>query len=327
LISLLYQNSPTELRLILIDPKRVEFTSYNEVPPLLAPVIVEPNKAVNAPKGLIGEMERLYRLFSDFKVRDLESFNKAKGKEMSSLPQIVLVIDELADLMAVSSKEVESYVARLAQMARATGIHLIIATQRPSVDVVTGLIKANFPTRIAFAVTSGTDSRTILDSVGAEKLLGHGDMLYLPRDASKPKRIQGVLVDDREVKSVTKFLKDNRTPSYIDEVTADKKNMGSSQAGGGPDEEPLMEEATEEVVRTGKASTSYLQRKFRIGYARAARLMDLLEEQGVIGAGQGAKPREVLIDREEWLQNQGQAGLNQYTDEETGETYKSGKDY
>jgi len=291
LISSIYQNSPADLRLVLVDPKRVEFTAYNDIPHLLAPVIVDPYKTINALKWLVAEMERRYRLFADHKVRFIDAFNRANPD--SKIPCIILVIDELADLMAVSAREVEAYICRLAQMARAVGIHLVLATQRPSVDVITGLIKANFPSRMAFAVTSGTDSRTILDTVGADKLLGNGDMLFLPSDAPKPRRIQGVFVSDKEIKAVTDFVK-TQSPMYIEELIAETRDTGGANVGGGDD---LLKDATDLVVRTGKASASYLQRRFRIGYARAARLLDLLEAGGVVGPGEGAKPRNILMSK------------------------------
>ncbi|MBU1083081.1 DNA translocase FtsK, partial [Patescibacteria group bacterium] len=310
LISLIYQNSPSDLRLILVDPKRVEFTAYNDIPHLLAPVLVDPYKTISSLKWLVVEMERRYKLFSDHKVRFISAFNTANPD--SKMPYIVLVIDELADLMAVSAREVESYICRLAQMSRAVGIHLVLATQRPSVDVITGLIKANFPSRLAFAVTSGTDSRTILDTVGADKLLGNGDMLFLPSDASKPRRIQGAYVTDKEIQAVTDFVKKQSNPVYVDELIAEVKNSKQSEVDGHGDD--LLEEATELVVRTGKASASYLQRKFRVGYARAARLLDLLEARGVVGPGEGAKPREILMAKAD-------------LDDGDDEGYEEGKDY
>jgi len=293
LISLLYQNSPSSLRLILVDPKRVEFTAYNNLPHLLAPVLVDPYKTINSLKWLVAEMERRYKVMAEHKVRFIADFNK--NNPDSKMPYIVLVIDELADLMAVSAREVEAYICRLAQMARAVGIHLVLATQRPSVDVITGLIKANFPSRLAFAVTSGTDSRTIIDTVGADKLLGNGDMLFLPSDASKPKRIQGSFVGDKEVKAVTNFIKTQENPAYVEELIAETK--GSKQADVESNGDQLLDEAVDLVVKTGKASASYLQRRFRIGYARAARILDLLEAKGIIGPGEGAKPRAILISR------------------------------
>ncbi len=293
LISLLYQNSPATLRLILVDPKRVEFTAYNNLPHLLAPVIVDPYKTINSLKWLVAEMERRYKLMAEHKVRFIADFNK--NNPDSKMPYIVLVIDELADLMAVSAREVEAYICRLAQMSRAVGIHLVLATQRPSVDVITGLIKANFPSRLAFAVTSGIDSRTIIDTVGADKLLGNGDMLFMPSDASKPKRIQGSFVGDKEIKAVTNFIKNQKNPAYVEELIAETKESKQADIESNGDE--LLEEAIDLVVKTGKASATYLQRRFRIGYARAARLLDLLEAKGIVGPGEGAKPRNILISR------------------------------
>jgi len=293
LISLLYQNSPEDLRVVLVDPKRVEFTSYADIPHLLAPVITDPVKTINALKWLVAEMERRYKVFQDHKVRNIDAYNAGPGKSGEKMPYIVLMIDELADLMAVSARDVESYIARLAQMARATGIHLIIATQRPSVNVVTGLIKANFPSRITFNVTSGIDSRTILDSTGAEKLVGNGDMLFLPSDLSKPLRIQSPFISDQEIKGVTDFIKGKRESAYVDEVTEDAKKDGSF---GDAEGEDLYDEAVQLVVRTGKASASYLQRRFRIGYARAARLIDLMETNGIVSHADGSKPRDILVD-------------------------------
>lgn len=322
LVSLLYQNSPTDLRLILVDPKRVEFTNYNDIPHLLSPVIVDPHKTINALKWLVSEMERRYRVMAEMKVREIASFNKQAGEE-SRLPYVVLVIDELADLMAVSAREVEAYICRLAQMSRAVGIHLILATQRPSVDVITGLIKANFPSRIAFAVTSGTDSRTILDTVGADKLLGNGDMLFMPSDAAKPKRIQAAYVSDKEIKGVTDALKSLDTPQYVPEVLQDAKHGSGAFGGDDSESDPLTNEAIELVVKTGKASASYLQRRFRVGYARAARLLDILEERGVIGPGEGAKPREILMKREDLAAATGRTDM----DQTSGEEFIEGEDY
>jgi DNA segregation ATPase FtsK/SpoIIIE, S-DNA-T family len=321
LISLLYQNSPADLRIILVDPKRVEFANFADVPHLLSPVIVDPHKTINALKWLVVEMERRYRVMAEDKVRELTAYNQLHKD--SKLPYIVLVIDELADLMAVSAREVEAYICRLAQMARAVGIHLVLATQRPSVDVITGLIKANFPSRIAFAVTSGTDSRTILDAVGAEKLLGNGDMLFLPADAAKPRRIQAAYVGDKEIKGVADALRAMDAPQYVPEVLQDSKVGGNMHGGDDADSDDLTNEAIELVVKTGKASASYLQRRFRVGYARAARLLDILEERGVIGPGEGAKPREILISKEDLPAVTGRADI----DDETGEEFEEGKDF
>lgn len=294
--SLLYQNSPDDLRLIMVDPKRVEFTVYNGIPHLLTPVITDTVKTVNALKWAIGEMDRRFELLSKHGKRDIGAFNRETGEKM---PYLVLVIDELADLMAVAAAEVEAAIIRLAQMARAVGIHLILATQRPSVNIITGLIKANITTRIAFAVASGTDSRTILDTSGAEKLLGRGDMLYICPDLGKPKRLQGALVRDHEIKNITDYLKKEEKPEYLEEVTQ-KPAFGVSVPGldlgfGSDSDDELLGEAKEVIVQAGKASASLLQRRLKVGYARAARLLDLMEEQGIIGPADGAKPRDILI--------------------------------
>lgn len=290
LLSLLYQNTPSQLKLILVDPKRVELSPYNSIPHLLSPVIVEPEKTVSALKWAVVEMERRYKTLQDAGKRNIGEYNAARGKE--GLSYIVIVIDELADLMAVASNEVEGLIVRLSQMARAVGIHLVLATQRPSVDVITGLIKANITTRIAFSVASQVDSRTILDQSGAEKLLGMGDMLFISADTPKPKRIQGAFVSEKEVKGITDFVKSQGQPEYNEEILA-QPSKGSSDLGA-PDDEMFID-AADCVVRAGKASASLLQRRLRIGYARAARLLDLLEERGIIGPADGARPRDVLI--------------------------------
>jgi len=294
IVSLLYQNSPDDLRLIMVDPKRVEFTVYNGIPHLLTPVITDTVKTVNALKWVIGEMDRRFELLAKHAKRDIDAFNRESGEKM---PYLVVIIDELADLMAVAAAEVEAAIIRLAQMARAVGIHLILATQRPSVNIITGLIKANITTRIAFAVASGTDSRTILDTSGAEKLLGRGDMLYISPDLGKPKRLQGAFVRDHEIKRITDFLKSQAEPEYLDEVTQ-KPPLGTIVPGfdfNSNSDDELLDEAKEVILQAGKASASLLQRRLKIGYARAARLLDLLEEQGIIGPADGAKPRDILI--------------------------------
>jgi S-DNA-T family DNA segregation ATPase FtsK/SpoIIIE len=303
IVSLLYSYGPDELRFIMVDPKRVELTAYNNIPHLLVPAITEVPKTVNALKWTIGEMDRRFTLLSRYGKRDIASYNEAADEKM---PFLVVVIDELADLMVSSAaNEVESSIIRLAQMARAVGIHLILATQRPSVDVITGLIKANFTSRIAFAVASGTDSRTILDSLGAEKLVGRGDMLFTSAELSKPKRLQGTYISDTEIKKVTDFIKSNfDAPDYQHEIV---DRLGTTSNGvvfkdDGGNDEPLLQEAQDVVVRAGKASASLLQRRLKIGYARAARILDLLEEKGVIGPGDGAKPRDILIARPEGLE-------------------------
>jgi S-DNA-T family DNA segregation ATPase FtsK/SpoIIIE len=299
LTSLLYRNSPNDMKLILVDPKRVELGLYNDIPHLLTPVIVEPEKCISALKWAVAEMERRYKLLAEVGNRNIVEYNKAHKED--SMPYIVVVIDELADLMVLAAADVEGLIVRLAQMARAVGIHLVLATQRPSVDVITGIIKANIPARLAFSVASQVDSRTILDQMGAEKLLGKGDMLFMSPEFIKPRRIQGVFVDENETKSVTDYLRKARGPQYNDEVLAQKVTIGGKSVGGGgggdfgePDDD-MFDEAAEAVFRAGKASASMLQRRLRIGYARAARLLDLLEERGIIGPADGARPRDVLI--------------------------------
>jgi len=293
--SLLYQNSPDDLKLVLVDPKKVELTTYNDIPYLLTPVITDAKKTVNALKWVVGEMERRYQLLANRGKRNILSYNEANKAE--PLPYIVFIIDELADLMAVAAHEVEAAIVRLAQMARAVGIHLVLATQRPSVNVLTGLIKANVPSRIAFAVPSQIDSRTILDMAGAEKLLGRGDMLFVSPDLGKPRRLQGAYLKDEEIERVVNFLKDTGEVEYSDEVTESQRGSvhGGSGDGGGVDEDDLYDDAKDAVVQAGKASASLLQRRLRIGYARAARLLDILESEGIIGPADGAKPREILI--------------------------------
>lgn len=296
ILSMLYKNSPADLRLILIDPKRVEFTHYNEIPHLLCPVVFDVDKTVSALRWAVAEMDRRFRVFQETGRRNIEAYNASPPPE-GKMPYIVIIIDELADLMAQAGNEVEAAIVRIAQMARAVGIHLIVATQRPSVDVITGLIKANITNRIAFAVASQVDSRTILDNSGAEKLLGNGDMLYLGNEFGKPKRIQGVLVSDNDVDKVTNFLK-SESPARYDESILEYHagGMEKGSMGGLGSEDELYNDAKEIVVMAGKASASLLQRRLRVGYARAARLLDMLEEEGAIGPAEGAKPRDVLID-------------------------------
>jgi len=290
LMSLLYQNSPKDLKMILVDPKRVELAPYNAIPHLISPVITEADKTVSALKWAVIEMERRYKILQDKGKRNIEEYKRTGlGDEM---PYIVIVIDELAELMAVSANEVEHYIVRIAQLARAVGIHLVLATQRPSVNVITGLIKANITTRIAFSVASQVDSRTILDQAGAEKLLGMGDMLFISSDTPKPKRIQGAFLSEKEVTGITDFIKKQGEPDYNQDIlTQHTKSSGDL---GAPDDE-LFIDAADCAVRAGKASASLLQRRLRIGYARAARLLDLLEERGIIGPADGARPRDVLI--------------------------------
>ncbi len=293
ILSFLYQNSPDNLRFILVDPKKVEMTSYNGIPHLLTPVVTEVDKIVNSLKWLVAEMERRLKLFSERGSRDIASYNhKLKDKK---LPYLVLIIDELADLMAVASNEVEACIVRLAQMSRASGIHLILATQRPSVNVITGLIKANIISRIAFAVASQIDSRTILDMSGAEKLLGNGDMLYIDSEIGKPRRIQGVYVSEKEIRNVTGWIKEQGEPEYREEILEKKSSLVNGLSSDDI-EDDLYDDAKMIVIQAGKASASYLQRRLRIGYARAARLLDILEDQGIVGPADGAKPRDILAD-------------------------------
>ncbi|MFI5240381.1 MAG: DNA translocase FtsK [Candidatus Saccharimonadia bacterium] len=295
LISLLYRNSPSDLKMILVDPKRVELSLYNDIPHLLTPVIVEPEKCISALKWAVAEMERRYKLCAEVGKRNIAEYNAAYREE--AMPYIIIVIDELADLMALAAQDVEALIVRLAQMARAVGIHLVLATQRPSVDVITGLIKANIPARLAFSVASQVDSRTILDQSGAEKLLGKGDMLFASPEFIKPKRIQGVYIDEKEVKGVTDYLRSARVPQYNDEILAQPVKLGGRSSGGelGEPDDEMFTEAAETVIRSGKASASLLQRRLRVGYARAARLLDLLEERGIVGPADGARPRDVLV--------------------------------
>ena len=298
--SLLYRNSPEDLRFIMVDPKRVELTLYNGIPHLLTPVITDPKKAIMALKWATKEMERRYNILETESVRDIQSYHKnVRGGE--PMPYIVIIIDELADMMTAYPRELEALIVRLAQMSRAVGIHLVLSTQRPSVEVITGLIKANIPSRVAFQVPSLIDSRTIIDMPGAEKLLGSGDMLYLGAEMSKPVRIQSAFISEGEVKKIVEHLLENYEESAQEIAlsqpdasnTMFSANFDSSSGNNDADDE-LYEEAREIVMRAGKASTSYLQRRLKIGYARAARLMDILEEKGVVGPGEGAKPREVL---------------------------------
>jgi DNA segregation ATPase FtsK/SpoIIIE, S-DNA-T family len=316
LTSLLYRNSPSEMKLILVDPKQVEMAPYEDIPHLLTPVITEPEKTISALKWAVNEMERRYKLLAEEKIRDIKSYNQkiqSGNKKLSvpdeegnqqrvddgAMPYIVIVIDELADLMMVAARDVEALIVRLAQKARAVGIHLVLATQRPSVDVITGLIKANIPARIAFTVASQIDSRTILDQAGAEKLLGQGDMLILTPSMSKPKRIQGAWVMDEEVVKITDHLRMQSAPQYNDEIVSQPVQLNGKGGvvmdfdGGGDDD--MYKDALRVVVESGKASTSLLQRRLRIGYARAARIIEQMEEQGVIGAADGSRPRDVLI--------------------------------
>ena len=309
LISLLYKSSPEDLRLIMVDPKMIELGCYNGIPHLLIPVVTDPKKAAGALGWAVTEMMRRYRLFSEHNVRDLDSYNAViKNVENGEkLPRIVIVIDELADLMLVAAHEVEEAVCRIAQMARAAGMHLIIATQRPSADVITGLMKANIPSRIAFAVASQIESRIILDTTGAEKLIGRGDMLFYPLGFGKPMRVQGCLISSPEVEAVVNFVKQSGTADYSEEVMQqiekqvsenDSKSIDGSDCD--DDDDELITDAIQVVVEAGSASVSMLQRKLKLGYSRAARIVDQMEERGIVGPYEGAKPRAVLITREQW---------------------------
>ena len=315
IMSLVFRSSPEDVKLLLIDPKVVELAEYNGIPHLLMPVVTEPKKAAGALGSAVQEMERRYHMFAENNVRDIKSFNKlaATDPNLEKMPYIAIIIDELADLMMVVGKDVEDSICRIAQKARAAGMHLIVATQRPSVDVITGLIKANIPSRIAFAVSSQVDSRTILDGAGAEKLLGQGDMLFMPVGAPKPTRIQGTFVRDEEISRVLDFIKASGTAQY-DEAMIEamekhaiqdgKKGGGSADSDDEAGSDPMFKQAVEVVIDAGQASTSLLQRRCKLGYARAARIMDEMEEKGIIGPYEGAKPRAVLISRQQWLELQ-----------------------
>lgn len=298
--SFLFRTTPSEVKLILIDPKRVEFTQYSGVPHLFTPVIVEKEKIVHALEWATSEMDRRYKMFAQVGARNIETYNEMSG--FQTLPYIVVVIDELADIIFFAPARVEDAICRIAQMARATGIHLVIATQRPSVDVLTGLIKANIPSRISFAVSSMVDSRVILDTPGAEKLLGRGDMLYTPPEAAKPTRIQGAYVSDNEIKNLLEFLgKTGVRPVYTEEVTEMSEKMAAGIGSGG-EKDALFEDAVRMVCQDKRASASLFQRRFSIGYARAARVLDQLQEAGVVGPADGAKPRDILVtDAEAFL--------------------------
>lgn len=315
IISLLYKASPEEVRLLMVDPKVVELGIYNGIPHLLVPVVTDPRKAAGALNWAVSEMLKRYKAFAENGVRDIKGYNAMaeENPEVEKMPQVVIIIDELADLMMAAPGEVEDAICRLAQMARAAGMHLVIATQRPSADIITGLIKANIPSRIAFSVYSSIDSRIILDTSGAEKLIGHGDMLFnTPGGGQKPNRIQGCFVSDKEVEEVVKFIKDGGTATYDEQVLDDieklavqeksKKSADSGEGGGFDDKDEMLPSAIECVVEMGQASTSLLQRRLKLGYARAARIIDQMEEMGIVGPFEGSKPRQVLISKEQWLE-------------------------
>ncbi len=328
IMSFLYRSGPEDLKLILIDPKVVELAEYNGIPHLLMPVVTEARKAAGALASATVEMERRYRLFADNNAKEIKSFNKLaeENPSLEKLPYIAIIIDELADLMMVAGKEVEEYICRIAQKARAAGMHLIVATQRPSVDVITGLIKTNIPSRISFAVSSQVDSRTILDGSGAEKLLGMGDMLFMPLGASKPIRIQGTYIKDGEINRALGFIKEGGSASYdeqmiaeMEKVAANPKQTGKGSADNKADNangdfDPMLKQCAEVVIEAGQASTSLLQRRCKLGYARAARIMDEMEQMRIIGPYEGAKPRAVLINRQQWIEmnmNQNEASVQE----------------
>lgn len=326
LLSILYKSSPEDVNLIMIDPKMVELNVYNGIPHLLIPVVTDPKKASGALQWAVTEMMRRYRTFAESHVREIKTYNqKAEKNGEKPMPFIVIVIDELADLMLVAAKEVEDSIVRIAQMGRAAGVHLVIATQRPSADVITGLMKANVPSRIAFAVASAMESRIILDTAGAEKLVGHGDMLYLPL-GSKPLRVQGCLTTDEEVAAVVSFIKENNSAQYSDEIMAEvEKNAAEKGSTGhesaaedkqGNDYDELLPAAIDVVVEYGQASVSMLQRRLKLGYSRAARLVDQMEEKGIVGPFEGSKPRQVLITKEQWKEMQYQNGMSDIADDE-----------
>lgn len=317
IISLLYKSDPDEVKLIMIDPKMVELGVYNGIPHLYIPVVTDPKKAAGALQWAVTEMLKRYRLFSELGVRSLEAYNEHLAENgQPKMPSIVIVIDELADLMLVASKDVEESICRVAQMGRAAGMHLVIATQRPSADVITGLMKANIPSRIAFAVSSALESRIILDNAGAEKLIGMGDMLYAPIGCGKPLRVQGAFVSDDERDSIVQFIKRQSTAQYSEDVMAQiekaAEDKGANGKGRGDDDEPsgkpdydeLLPQAVDVIFDTKQASVSMLQRRLKLGYSRAARIVDQMEEMGIIGPFEGSKPRQILITRDQWLEMQ-----------------------
>jgi S-DNA-T family DNA segregation ATPase FtsK/SpoIIIE len=298
LMSMLYHNSPSDLKLILVDPKRVELTPYNDIPHLLSPVINEPEKCISALKWAVAEMERRYKAMAETQRRSIDEYNKLKQEE--GMPHIVIVIDELSDLMMMAARDVEALIVRIAQKARAVGIHLVLATQRPSVDVITGLIKANVPGRIAFTTQSQVDSRTIIDQVGAEKLLGQGDMLLKTDDLPKPQRVQGAFISDEETMKVTEFIRMQQEPTYNNEIISQPVQLGgksgvTADTSASDNEDDMLKDAVRCVIEGRKASTSLLQRRLRIGYGKAARMIETMEEQGIISPPDGNRPREVLV--------------------------------
>ena len=328
IVSILYRANPEEVKFLMIDPKKVEFSKYENIPHLLVPVVTDPRKASGALGWAVSEMLERYQKFSETGVRDIEGYNRyvEKHEDMKPMPKIVICIDELADLMMAAPKEVEDSICRLAQMARAAGMHLVIATQRPSVDVITGLIKANISSRIALTVSSAIDSRTILDSSGAEKLLGMGDMLYSPIGSNKPLRVQGCYISDEEVEELCEFIKNQGESEYSEKIqkeieskAAQDKTSTKFTDGGesGENLDPLFDEAVDVVLENGKASTSFLQRKLGVGYSRGSKIMDQMEDKHIIGPAEGAKPRKILINKQQWIQIKAQGPAPEFTVENT----------
>ena len=328
IVSILYRANPEEVKFLMIDPKKVEFSKYENIPHLLVPVVTDPRKASGALGWAVSEMLERYQKFSETGVRDIEGYNRyvEKHEDMKPMPKIVICIDELADLMMAAPKEVEDSICRLAQMARAAGMHLVIATQRPSVDVITGLIKANISSRIALTVSSAIDSRTILDSSGAEKLLGMGDMLYSPIGSNKPLRVQGCYISDEEVEELCEFIKNQGESEYSEKIqkeieskAAQDKTSTKFTDGGesGENLDPLFDEAVDVVLENGKASTSFLQRKLGVGYSRGSKIMDQMEDKHIIGPAEGAKPRKILINKQQWIQIKAQGPAPEFTAENT----------
>ncbi|HCG65882.1 MAG TPA: DNA translocase FtsK, partial [Oscillibacter sp.] len=340
IVSMLYKSTPEEVRFIMVDPKMVELAPYNGIPHLLIPVVTDPKKAAGALQWAVYEMMKRYKMFSEHNVKDLASYNKVAETDetLKKLPSVIVVIDELADLMLVAAKEVEESICRVAQMGRAAGMHLVIATQRPSADVITGLMKANIPSRIAFAVASAMESRIILDTAGAEKLVGRGDMLYAPLGEGKPKRVQGCFISSEEIERVVNFVKENGETDYdesvIDKINATvaEKEKGGAKGGSAASEQNAADEgdellpaAIDVVMETGQASVSMLQRRLKLGYSRAARIVDEMETRGIVGQFEGSKPRQILITKEQWqeLKMKGAYGL---TPPEDGEDAAGGEE-
>jgi len=297
---LLFKATPNELKMVMVDPKMVELAPFNGLPHLLCPVVTDSKKAAVALNWVLNEMEHRYQMLAEVGARNIEGYNQKKDKEKEIMPYMVVIVDEFADLMMVAREQIETAVTRLAQLSRAVGIHLILATQRPSVDVITGVIKANLPARISFKVASKVDSRTVLDMNGADKLLGRGDMLFLKPQEAKVVRAQGALVKDKEIEKVVEFVKAQAAPVYDEEVLKGQQKTALTNG----ERDDLYDEAVKVVMETNQASVSILQRRLRLGYTRAARIVDMMEEDGFVGPYEGSKPRKIIVDREEWLQKE-----------------------